>query len=154
MMILMTDIANSVIDMIKWEHDSVEQHDNGRLPVLDLLLHIDPEDRANPVKHRFYQKDIANKTVVQAESSMPTRMKFSTLVEDLCRRLRNTSPSLLEAEKAALVRKFDARMIKVNHSEKFRIHVTETALSRFSSLQEDEKLGRQRLYRSPGMHIM
>ena len=99
------------------------------------------------MKHRIYQKEIANKAIVAAESSMSTKMNFFNLVEDLCRRLRNPLPSLLEAERDDLVREFNARILKANNSQKFRLLVTQAALPRFSTLHEDRE-GRQKLCRN------
>ena len=115
MMTLLRDIANSVTDMIKWEHDTADRHTDGQLLVLDIKLHLDHEDRDNMVKFKFYQKESSNKALVSAASSMPKGMMFSTLVEECCRRLRNTSPSIRQVEKPALMQDFNAWMMKSIH---------------------------------------
>ena len=58
MMSMLNDIANSVTSMIKWEADCPSRHMDGQLPALDVKLHIDEEDRRNPVKLKFYQKQV------------------------------------------------------------------------------------------------
>ena len=133
-------------DMIDWEHDMGDRLASKQLPILELQLHIDPKDREKLVKHIFYQKGITNKAIVAAESSMPTKIQFSTLVEELCQRLRTTLSSLLEAERDDLVREFNAGMLKANHSQKFRLKVTQAALPRFSALQEDNREGEDKNY--------
>ena len=79
---------------------------------------------------------------------MSTKINFFNLVEDLCQRLRNTLPSLLEAERDDLVREFNARILKANNSQKFRLLVTQAALPRFSALHEDNREGRKKLCRN------
>ena len=148
MMTLLRDIANGVVNMIDWEFDVVDNHEDLQLPVLDLKIHVDKDDRANLIKHRFYQKKVANKGLVDARSCMPASMTFSTLVEEGCRRVRNTSPALLELEKAELIREFNSRLMKAGHRQDFRIRVTQRVLDKVKKMENDEKQGIRKRYRS------
>ena len=82
MMILLKMIANSVTKMIKGEEDFPSRHQDGQLPMLDLKIHVDRTDRDEPIKFRFYQKPVANKSLVSAYTTLPWGMMYSTLVEE------------------------------------------------------------------------
>ena len=71
--------------MITWEEDYPTKYVDNKLPVLDVKMYVDVDDDEEPIKYEFYQKDVANKKLVSALSAMPRAMKFSTLVEELCR---------------------------------------------------------------------
>ena len=103
MMDLLREVANSITPMVVWEHDWPDKHPDGWLPVLDIQMKVDPDDRDNLVKHKFYQKPVSNKNLVSADSCMPRNVKFSTLVEEGYRRLRNSSPSVLQAEQGSIL---------------------------------------------------
>ena len=91
----------------------------------------------------FYQKSMANMKLIPADSAMTSQVKFSALVEELGRRLRNTCPSLLQEQKINLVRDFNIRLAKGEHKEEFRYRVTQTALKlEISGLESAEIPGK------------
>ena len=90
---------------------------------------------------------MANKQLVSAHSAMPGSMKYTTLVEDLCRHFRNTSPSLIKSQMEELVTEFNARMAMGNHNEVLRYKVTEDAIRKYWRMVEDDINGTKKLYR-------
>ena len=98
MMYILKCVANKVTSMITWEEDCQSFHPDQQLPMLDLKIHLDKNDYLTPIKYRFYQKQVANRALVAADSTMPQKMKVSVLTEEGSRRLRNTCPSLLAGE--------------------------------------------------------
>ena len=129
MMQLLRQVADIITSMITWEADWPVWYPDNQLPVLDLKLSLDCEDKYSVIKYRFFQKAVANQGVVSASSGMPKNMMYSTFVEEGCRRLRNTSPSILQEEKTELLREFNGWLMKAGHDEKFRLKVTEGTLS-------------------------
>ena len=150
MMDLLRQIADSVTKMIKWEADWPDKHSDIQIPVLDLKIFIDRQDRGELIKHRFYQKPVKNKSLVSANSGMLHRIVFATLVEEDSRRLCNTSPSLLEEEQKDLIREFNAWLwlMKAEHKETFRMKVTKAAINKNKKRMDYEDKGLRRLYGS------
>ena len=68
-------------------------------------------------------------------------------MEDLCRRFRNTSPSLLGERMEQLVVDFNVRMAQGDHSQKFRLQVTEDAVRKYRGMMEADQDGTKKLYR-------
>ena len=52
----MKEIADSITTMITWEYDVPSNYASKELPVLDIKVRIDTEDKYNPIKFRFYEK--------------------------------------------------------------------------------------------------
>ena len=75
MMTLFKKIANKVTKMLTWEDDCCDNHEDGKLPVLDVKMFVDVNDQAEPIKYEFYQKSMANKQLVSAHSAMPVSVK-------------------------------------------------------------------------------
>ena len=71
------EIANSVISMLKWKEDVTDKYEDRKLPVIDVQMYIDKEDRNEVIKFAIYQKKVANKAVISAHSAMPLGTKYS-----------------------------------------------------------------------------
>ena len=125
--------------MIKWEEDYQEKHKDNKLPVLDVKMFKDVTDKKEVIKYDFYQKEVSDKRVMSAHSAMPVRMKYSALVEELGRRFRNTSPSLVDVREKSLVEEFNLRMAQSDHSQEFRLKVTSDALTKYLGIQDMQK---------------
>ena len=147
MMELLRQIADSLTEMVKWEYDITDKYTDGFLPMLDLKVKIDKDDPMEPVKFMFYQKPMASRNLVSAMSAMPSRLVFTTLVEEGMRRLRNTSPSLIPTEKAALMKEFNLWMMQSGHTQEFRLNVTRKVMLKYKEARKTEDEGGRRLYR-------
>ena len=55
------DIANSIDDMIKVSADFPSNHDDGKMPMLDIKVWKNPDDQINYI---FYQKTMKNRTIL------------------------------------------------------------------------------------------
>ena len=75
-------LANIISPMLQWETDIPENHENTKLPVLDLEIFVDKNDTNNPLKHTFYQKQMSNKIMLENMSSMPIKTKKSILINE------------------------------------------------------------------------
>ena len=78
--------------------NEVDKYNDKQIMILAMKVMMDREDNKVSVKFRFYQKYMANKTVVSAYNAVPIRMVFNTPIDEVMRRMRNTSPSLLPDE--------------------------------------------------------
>ena len=48
----------------------------------------------NIVQFKFYKKQMADKTPIRADNALPNQMKMATAVQEVLRRLKNTSRAL------------------------------------------------------------
>ena len=70
-------IANSIDEMIKITFDVPSNHDDGRVPILDVKVRIDEENR---IEHVFDKKPVAHRlgTLKTAAYSMQNKMNILT----------------------------------------------------------------------------
>ena len=85
---ILKEIANSVQNGIVMELDHPNKNDDKKLPILDMKVWLD-EDKFAVYEH--YEKPVANRQVVQAKSALSSRCKQSVHVNEVVRRLLNTS---------------------------------------------------------------
>ena len=102
----------------------------------------------NKIIHEFYQKEVASKRVINANSALPIGQKFSILVEEGIRRLKATHRSKIDVLKKPVLQEFNYRMLKGGHSEPFRYQVTERILNKYKQMQIAEKEGKRKIHRN------
>ena len=72
--------------------------------------------------------------MVTGDSALPTSSKFSILVSEGCRRLRNTIPCLLTADKRKeILTEFNFWLTQSGQSYSFRKKVTERVITVYES---------------------
>ena len=118
-------IANGIHSSIKVTIDYPSNHDNGRMPVLDLeqwigQVKIDSVARKQ-ILHSHYMKKIASKSVINKDSAISQDAKVNILVADLVRIMRNVSQHCKMNERTQHVQHFLRRMQFSSYSQEDRI---------------------------------
>ena len=144
MLLLFKNIANSMTPMIKWEEDIACTYEDNCLPVFDVKM---KKYTSYIIKHLFHKKEVANKKVISVISAMPEEENYAALIEELCRMLRNTSPSLVLELMTGLVEDFNIYMAESDHCEEFRLQVTEAAVKNNRKVLKVERNGGRQLYK-------
>ena len=85
---VLKDIANSIQEKIQFTYDVPSNHDDGRMPVLDLKVSIDDKGK---VKHKFYKKPMSHPHTIMNRSAMSMAVKRSTIFMEMMRRIKNNS---------------------------------------------------------------
>ena len=70
------------------------------MPLLDLEVIVATDQS---IDYRFYSKPCSSKFVMMRDSAMPAKTKMNSLVQDVIRRLRNTSVALPWEEHQAVI---------------------------------------------------
>ena len=141
-------VANSISPMLQWTSDVPSNHSNNKVPCLDIQISKDVKDVENKIKFEFYKKQVSRSTLITRNSALPSSTKFSVLVSEGTRRLKNTIPCLVEEQKPRLLREFNYWMRESGHSRDFRYRVTERVLSLYQSWVNKEMAGDTPLYRN------
>ena len=74
------EIGNSIHPSIQLEVDYPSNHEDGKMPILDLKVWVQEIDGLHRIVHEFYSKDVSSKAVMFAKSTLSWKQK---------RRLRN-----------------------------------------------------------------
>ena len=113
------EIANDVLDCIKMESDTPSKNSDGKLPILDMKVWT---DESGNIIFQHYEKPISNKSVLDSQSAHPSTCKRSVHVQEIIRRLLNSSPFLdWESEIAPVVSEYMLRMKKAGYGENTEI---------------------------------
>ena len=83
------EIANNINPMIKLTVDTLCNHKDGKLPVLDVKVNVN-HDENKRIEFEFYQKPTKNPLVILADSALSHSQKRTILTQEGLRRLRNT----------------------------------------------------------------
>ena len=82
-------IAESVDEMIKFEVDLPSNHQNGKIPMLDVQANVNKEEQ-NRLDFEFFEKPSKNKFVILSNSAISSKQKRTILTQECLRRMRNT----------------------------------------------------------------
>ena len=141
------EIANSINPMFQFTVDTPSNHENGKLPILDLQVKINEEEN-NRLDFEFYEKPLKNKKLILSDSAIPAKDKRTILTQECLRRLRNTKVELGKDVQNKHLNEFMVKMKNSGYNQKYRKEVLESALSAFEKMKSDEKHGIKPLYRS------
>ena len=131
--------------MIKFTGDYPSNHESNKLPILDVQVQMNAENR---VLFEFYEKETKTDKVILASSAMSWHQKFQILTNEALRRLRNTSPELGESIQNFHLSRFSVKMKDSGYSPKFRSRVIRKAKEIYNLQVERDLKGEKPLYRS------
>ena len=146
-MLLLQSIGNTIHPSIQLEIDFPSNHDDGKMPILDLKMWVEERGEGCRVMHEHYQKDVSSKSVVHAQSALPWSMKRTVLTQEVLRVLLNCSRDLPWIITAGHVSTMMARIQFSGYDHQFRYEVLNSALKAYDKLREAEVKGERPLYR-------
>ena len=90
-MLLIQDIGNDIHPSIQLEVDFPSNHEDGKMPILDLKVWIEKHEAHAMIMHEFYSKEVSSKNVINAKSAIPWSTKRTVLTQEILRVLLNCS---------------------------------------------------------------
>ena len=106
---------NSIMNFLRFTQEIGEDFPDLRLPSLDTTIWVE----RNRILFKFFFKPMATNLVIQAKSALSEEVKLSTLAEEVCRRLRNTSRRLNHSKKLETLYELSSIMSTSSHTMKF-----------------------------------
>ena len=143
---------NDVMPFLKFTTEVGEDFSDGKLPSLDTKIWVAEMRR---IMYEFFNKPMATNLVVQANSALSTEVKCSSLEEEICRRLRNTSLDLDHSRRLEILEEACTNMKTSGHKDTFIRKVVYNGVKSFknkvrmSNLPKDDPTY-QPLHRSKG----
>ena len=138
-------VANNIDDQFKVTFDVPSNHKDGRVPILDVKVAINKDNRVDYV---FYKKPMASDKVVLRSSAMSYRQKITTLTQEVFRRLHNTSDKIHENVKIVILNQFMETLVKSGYNEAERLTILRGGINTFEKLKKKEADGERPFYRS------
>ena len=88
----MLGMANSVAPDLKFTVECADDHEGGRIPMLDLMVWREQgADGSEKLLHCYYEKPVTSQKVMIKGLAMPMATKMEVLAQEVIRRMRNTS---------------------------------------------------------------
>ena len=123
------------------------------VPILDLQVRM--EDHQEEVEGlgrvevqqiiwRFYEKPMNSPYVILEASAMPIKVKITTMVQEVIRRMRNMNEKVEEREVKEELSKFCMKMKRSGYGEAVRRDVI---LSGYKRMRRNQEEGRRKMYR-------
>ena len=139
-------VANSIFPFIKMQVDCPSMNDNNLVPILDLQVGV----RENKIVFQHYRKPCASFFVAHADSAMPYRTKYITLVQEVVRTIRNTSRNLPEEVRNNALSELSFRMKESGYNAAVRYKVLQDGVKTFEKQLQRDQNGECPLYRPKG----
>ena len=109
------EIANGIHKSIKVKVDYPSNHDNNRLPVLDMEFWIGEieinGEKKNQILYSHYIKPVSNRYVIHKTLAISYNTKINILTNELTRIMRNTSPYVAENERQSHLQYFTSTAV-------------------------------------------
>ena len=112
---VLREIANDVQVGIKLEEDHLSAHENGMMPILDMNVWVNEE---GIIMYKHYEKKVSSRKVMHANSAQSASCKKSVHVQEVLRRVMNTSTRLdWNVEVAPVLTDYMGRILTAGYSE-------------------------------------
>ena len=152
------EIGNAITENIQLTTDYPSNYSDNKVPILDVKVWTHHEIVENnttktTILHEFYQKPISAKSVVHAQTALPTHSKRTIITQEILRVMLRCSP-LLPWEQT--VHHINQKMLQIQisgHSMSFRYHAVRAALKAYDILKNDDEQGVKPLYRDKSWHF-
>ena len=89
--LVVQQIANSVTSMLRFTADFPSNHQNGKMPVLDICMWTTETESGTLSSYELYSKPMANAVSISANSAISHNIKLSTYRQIAFRVLMNLS---------------------------------------------------------------
>ena len=131
---------NDILDSITLTIESESDFDTGMLPTLDFQTRVRPDWE---VEFMYFSKPMSSELVIQCGTALSKQTVFSSLRQDLIRRLMNTSEHFQIESQVNIIEKFTQSLSNSGHSYSFSKSVILQALTRYKTLKIRSKLEQQ-----------
>ena len=151
-MAIIRQIGNSIHPSIQLETDCPSNHEDEKMPILDLKVWIQDIGGSRRIIHEFYAKDVSSKAVVNAKSAFSMKQKRTVLTQEVLRVLLNCSPDVPWERVVIHANTMVLRMQNSGYSKKFRCEVVDAALKAYDEIHRKSECGERPLYRPYNWH--
>ena len=130
---------------IQMEDEYPSKSDNNRLAILDLEVW---KDDHNFIVYRHYEKKVASRKVLHANSAQSAACKKSVHVQEVLRRLLNCSEKLdWDIEVVPVITDYMVRLKIAGYNQGYRKYILGHAIRIYNQMLRDDKTGSRPIFR-------
>ena len=143
---ILKEIANEVMEGILMEEDHPNKHEDNKMPILDMKVWMNGEKR---ILYQHYEKPIASRQILHSKSAQAANCKRNVHVQELIRRILNSSSRLdWQSQVAPVLTDYMGRMLLAGYSEGQRKSILQQALNIYDCMKKEDENGTRPLFRS------
>ena len=128
---------NSIFDFLRLTTECQDDFENNYLPTLDVETKIEEDGY---ILYKFYSKPMKNNMVIQNGTGLSQDIVFSSLRQEVIRRLSNTCERITQNEKIRLLEDFTQLMTNSGHKFTFIRSVLMQGITKFEYMVRRSKL--------------
>ena len=128
---------NSVLESITLTAESEAEFSNGMLPTLDFQTRVRNDGE---IEFKYFSKPMASGLLIQKGSALAKQTIFSSLRQDLIRRMCNISDHFCQEELVRTVEEFTQALSNSGHKYSFSKSVILQAITRYKFMKERDGL--------------
>ena len=146
-MTLFQSIANSIHPSIRVTIDYPSKHPTGKVPMLDVQMWMEVINRITVLVYEHYEKEMATKSVIHANSAIPTSNKRTILTQEVLRIILHCSNYLPWETVTKHINHLMMKMQYSGYDKIFRYQVVKSAINAYVKIREKEELGIRPIHR-------
>ncbi len=97
--------------------------------------------------HSYYEKPVTSKLVMMESTALPKHQKYTTLTQEVIRRMKNTSRVIPTQERVSILQKFLRKMEDSGYNKKMREDIIRAGLKGYFNKVERELVYKKRVNR-------
>ena len=147
-------MASGIMDGIDFTVDYCSKNPTRTVAMLDFQLwkenETDPDSPGGmreTLKYAFYEKEMTNPKVMDAETALPHKVKIATLTQEGVRRICNSSRSLPNSQKCKILSNYMRKLQISGYKQRTRANILEGAINTYRKKERAETLGIQPVHR-------
>ena len=123
------------IDNLQVTYDVLSKYNDGKIPILDLKAGINTEGK---IEYTFYRKPMTNNLLTLKSAASSMKHKMAILTQQCFMRLHNTSESIPEITRVAILNEFMQDLYISGYSERDRYNILTAAINTFKKIKQQE----------------
>ena len=140
-------LAESIHNSIKLKVDYPSNHEDGKIPILDLKMWIQETESGNKIMYEHYEKDIASKAVINIGSAMNMKARRTIFTQEILRILTHCSRYLQWEDVCEHINRYMKKLQYSGYKQKFRYHVVDSAIKAFETIKKKADNGERPINR-------
>ena len=144
---LLQSIANTIHPSIRMTIDYPSRYTDGKVPMLNVRMWIEEVEGRRLILYEHYEKEMATKMVIHAESAIPKSVKRTVLTQEVLRIMLHCSRNLPWDVVRGHINKFMLKMQLSRYEQTFRYEVSKSAINAFQTMMMNEERGIRPIHR-------
>ena len=140
-MLLIQSVANSIHHSIRHTIDFPSNHEDRKVPMLDLKMWRQTQERQTRILYEHYEKEMTTKSVIHRRSALPEQVKRTVLTQELLRILLHCSEHIPWKTTCKHVNNFMKKLQYSGYDQTFRHDITRSGLHAYKTIKERAEAG-------------